>query len=59
MEMVLQNGFTELAAEEVFDVDGGAWPVLFTIWGIKVTVGHCLAAGATVGLTAGGALILK
>ena len=59
MEMALNNGFCEMTQEEVDSVNGGAWPVLFVIWGVKVTVGHCLAAGAAVGLTAGGALVLK
>ena len=30
-------------------IDGGVFPVLFVIWGIEVTVGHALAAGAAVG----------
>ena len=31
-------------------IDGGAFPVLFVIWGVEVTVGHALAAGAAVRL---------
>lgn len=54
-----QAGFTELAANDIMDVNGGAFPVLFVIWGVQVTVGHCLAAGAAVGLAAGGAVVLK
>ncbi len=48
-----------MAQDELLYVDGGAWPVLFVVWGVEVTVGHALAAGAAVGLTAGGALVLK
>ena len=59
MEYTMNNGFTELNASEMDDINGGALPVLFVIWGIEVTVGHALAAGAAVGLTAGAALTLK
>lgn len=55
----MSNGFSDLTKNEIMDVNGGAWPVLFVIWGVKVTVGHCLAAGAAVGLAAGGAVVLK
>lgn len=57
--MNYNSKFNELSDELLMDVSGGAFPVLFVIWGVKVTVGHCLAAGAAVGLTAGGALVLK
>lgn len=59
MEKDLTKGFCEMAQDELLYVDGGAWPVLFVVWGVEVTVGHALAAGAAVGLTAGGALVLK
>lgn len=52
-------GFKDLSTDEVMEVNGGAFPVLFVIWGVKVTVGHALAAGAAVGLAAGGAVVLK
>lgn len=53
------KGFQELTVQETLEIDGGAFPVLFVIWGVKVTVGHALAAGAAVGLAAGGAVVLK
>ena len=59
MEYTMNNGFAELNASEMDDINGGAFPVLFVIWGVEVTVGHALAAGAAVGLTAGTALTLK
>lgn len=59
MENILSNSFTELSVNDLEMIDGGAFPVLFVIWGIEVTVGHALAAGAAVGLCAGGALVLK
>ena len=56
MEMVKTNNFTEMSACEMQEIDGGFFgPVLFTIWGVKVMVGHCLAAGAAIGLAAGAA----
>lgn len=57
MEMTLDMGaFEALAPHEMMEIDGGFFgPVLFTIWGIQVTVGHCLAAGAAIGLAAGAA----
>ena len=51
--------FAELSANEMEAIDGGVFPVLFVIWGVEVTVGHALAAGAAIGLCAGGALVLK
>ena len=59
MDVTKSNGFYEMTEDEMVEMDGGALPVLFVIWGIEVTVGHCLAAGAALGLTAGGALILN
>ncbi|MFQ7575123.1 MAG: class IIb bacteriocin, lactobin A/cerein 7B family [Lachnospira sp.] len=59
MDVTKSNGFYEMTEDEMVEIDGGAFPVLFVIWGIEVTVGHCLAAGAALGLTAGGALILN
>lgn len=55
MDLKMNNGFADLCVEEMEQVDGGAFPVLFVIWGFEVTVGHCLAAGATIGLAAGAA----
>lgn len=56
MEMVLNNGFSEMSQDEIMMTDGGFFgPVLFSIWGIQVTVGHCLAAGAAIGIAAGAA----
>ncbi|BAM46848.1 class IIb bacteriocin, lactobin A/cerein 7B family [Amphibacillus xylanus] len=56
MELALNNRFTELSKNELEVVDGGFFgPTLFVIWGVKVTVGHCLAAGAAVGIAAGAA----
>jgi len=52
MSNVGKFGFVELDSDEKMQVAGGAFPVLFVIWGVKVTVGHCLAAGAAVGLAA-------
>lgn len=57
-ELEIKN-FDSLNSSELTNIDGGAFPVLFVIWGVQVTVGHCLAAGAAIGLTAGGALVLK
>lgn len=57
--MELKNGLCEMTQGEMLKIDGGAFPVLFVIWGIEVTVGHCLAAGTAIGLTAGGALVFK
>ena len=59
MEYTMNNGFTELNASEMNDIDGGVFPVLFVVAGVSVTVGHALAAGAAVGLAAGGALVFK
>lgn len=61
MEDTLTKGFSELKDEELYAVDGGSiiGAVLFTAWGVKVTVGMCLSAGAAVGLVAGGAVVLK
>ncbi len=56
MESIKCSGFEEIQYEEQQTVEGGFFgPVLFTIWGIEVTVGHCLAAGATIGIAAGAA----
>lgn len=57
MEMTMSMGaFEALDNQEMMEIDGGFFgPVLFTIWGVSVTVGHCLAAGATIGLAAGAA----
>lgn len=56
MEVIMNNGFCELSQDEMILVDGGFFgPVVFTIWGVKVLVGHCLAAGATIGIAAGAA----
>ena len=58
--MLAENkGFTNLSANDSMDISGGVFPVLFVIWGISVTVGHCLAAGAAVGLAAGSVVVLK
>lgn len=56
METNLNNGFCEMSQDDMINVDGGFFgPVLFTIWGVEVLVGHCLAAGAAIGLAAGAA----
>lgn len=56
MEMILNNGFCEMSQDEMVTTEGGFFgPVLFTIWGIDVMVGHCLAAGAAIGIAAGAA----
>ena len=56
MEMIKTNAFTEMSFDEMQTLDGGFFgPTLFTIWGVKVLVGHCLAAGAAIGLAAGAA----
>lgn len=50
MEMVMTNGFAELSANEMFDVDGGiAWAAI----GAGVVKG-CAAVG---GLVGGGAVV--
>ena len=59
MENINSKGFAELSVNDTGMIDGGAFPVLFVIWGVEVTVGHALAAGAAVGLCAGGALVFK
>lgn len=48
--IIMENGFAELSADEMTENDGGVFPVLFVIWGVEVTVGHALAAGAAIGL---------
>ena len=49
----MEQNFVALTEEELMDVDGGFFgPVLFTIWGTKVLVGHALSAGVAVGFTA-------
>lgn len=56
MEIIKLSGFEEVEYEEQQMVEGGFFgPVLFTIWGVEVMVGHCLAAGATIGIAAGAA----
>lgn len=56
MDKNLSSGFCELSQDEMMMVDGGFFgPTLFVIWGISVQVGHCLAAGAAIGLAAGAA----
>lgn len=57
--MNYESNLKDLSNNEVMEVNGGVWPVLFVIWGVQVTVGHCLVAGAAVGLAAGGAVVLK
>ncbi|MGH4119273.1 class IIb bacteriocin, lactobin A/cerein 7B family [Clostridium sp.] len=52
-------GFDTLSKDEMLETNGGVFPVLFVIWGISVTVGHCLAAGATLGLVAGSVVAIK
>ena len=52
MEQVNVN-FVELTDQELMEMEGGFFgPVLFTVWGTKVLVGHALSAGATLGLAA-------
>lgn len=56
MELVLSNEFEMVNEKEMIEIEGGFFgPVLFTIWGVKVMVGHCLAAGAAIGMAAGAA----
>ncbi len=57
--MMTEDYFSELSMSDMEMIDGGVFPVLFVVWGVEVTVGHALAAGAAVGLCAGGALVLK
>jgi len=62
MEMVLINGFCEMTQNEMNYIDGGSITLattLFTVLGYKVTIGVCLKAGAAIGLTAWGELVLK
>lgn len=61
MVMTLEcKGFEPLNEFELIEVDGGfLGTVIFTFYGIKVTVGMCMAAGAAIGLAAGGAVALK
>lgn len=53
------EGFKCIPDSEMMEINGGIFPVLFVIWGISVTVGDCLVAGAAIGLVAGGAIALK
>lgn len=53
--MLENTAFVELNDVEEMQISGGAIglaTVLFTIGAIKVTVGHCLAGGAALGLAA-------
>lgn len=62
MEMVNSAGFSTLSQEESFYTNGGSLTlgtVLFVIWGVKVTFGMCLSAGAAIGLVAGGAVVFS
>jgi len=63
MELAMTNGFSELSFNEAEKIDGGLLPllgiVLFSVLGTEVTVGMCLAAGAAIGLVAGGAVAIK
>ena len=43
MENINSKGFAELSVNDTEMIDGGAFPVLFVIWGVEVTVGHALA----------------
>lgn len=54
MEMNLNMGaFNALEDNEMMEIDGGFFgPVLFTIWGTKVLVGHALSAGVALGFGA-------
>ncbi len=55
MEMI-KNNFNEMSVCEMQQIEGGFFgPVLFTIFGVKVLLGHCLAAGAAIGIAAGAA----
>lgn len=54
MELTINMGeFESLEENDMIEIDGGFFgPVLFTVWGTKVLVGHALSAGATLGLAA-------
>ncbi len=54
MNLVNQNiSFKEINDTELYDIDGGFFgPVLFTIWGTDILVGHALSAGVTLGIAA-------
>ncbi|WP_139903607.1 class IIb bacteriocin, lactobin A/cerein 7B family [Clostridium thermarum] len=50
----------EVSTDDLQNINGGfLGTVLFTIAGVKVTIGMCMAAGSAIGLVAGGAVILK
>lgn len=53
------NGFESIKEKELLTIDGGVIPILFVVWGVNVTIVHCLAAGAAIGLTAGAMVALK
>ncbi|MGF3226240.1 class IIb bacteriocin, lactobin A/cerein 7B family [Facklamia sp. P12932] len=45
--------FQELDDQILMEVSGGFFgPVLFTVWGTKVLVGHALSAGVALGFAA-------
>lgn len=49
----MNTNFVALSDTELMEMEGGFFgPVLFTIWGTQVLVGHALSAGATLGLAA-------
>lgn len=62
MEMVLNKNFSTMDNFDLNNVNGGSITlatILFVALGYNVTVGACLAAGAAIGLVAGGAVIIK
>lgn len=49
----MNANFAVLSDQELMEMEGGFFgPVLFTVWGTKVLVGHAISAGATLGLAA-------
>lgn len=62
MEMTLNANFLAIENDDLNSINGGSITlatVLFVALGYEVTVGACLAAGAAIGLVAGGAVIIK
>ena len=49
----MNTNFVALSDQELMEMEGGFFgPVLFTVWGTQVLVGHALSAGVTLGITA-------
>ena len=62
MELTSNTNLLTINNNELANINGGSLTlatVLFVALGYKVTVGVYLAAGAAIGLVAGGAVVIK